>query len=63
VIKGEWRLHAVAGTVSFPEHLGIRSLACSMPGVRPLPLGHGLTRAYAVVNYEQAVVPSSRLSA
>jgi hypothetical protein len=40
--QGERRLHAVAGTVSVPGHLGSACSRVRCLGFRPLPVGHGL---------------------
>src|SRR4051794_4008572 len=55
--QGERRLHAVAGTVSIPGHLGSARRVFDAWGFDRCLWGTDWTRAYAVVNYEQAVDP------
>ena len=51
-------MHALKGAVSVSGHLGAARARVRRLGFRALSLGHGLdTRAFAVVNYEQAVKP------
>src|SRR5262249_104214 len=55
--QGERRLHAVAGTVSVRGHLGSACARVRCLGFDRCLWGTDWTRAYAVVNYEQAVAP------
>jgi hypothetical protein len=55
--QGERRLHAVAGTVSLPGHLGPLARVFDAWGFERCLWGTDWTRAFAVVNYENAVEP------
>ncbi len=55
--QGQRRLHAIQAALSFPGHLGPAGPPVRRLGFRAVPVGTDWTRAFAVVNYEQAVEP------
>ena len=58
--QGQRRLHAVQGAVSLPGHLGPARPRVRRLGFDRCLWGTDWTRAFAVVNYEQAVEPFRR---